>query len=164
MNDQIIEEVTYYVSNLNITKKDVACHFKKSISSIKKDFAKFRQYVENCLENNIQCDYIDLYYKEQQVSSLNEITGRKKGSLSTNSGRLKLYTTTQILEICKYIIKNQATLETASERFHIPSSTLYENIESLKTDENEDIRNIYIQIKNIYDANKHNIYLNGNHK
>ena len=149
ISELIIEEVKYYVENDNVTKIDVAHKFNRSVSSVKKDFAKFREYVLY----NPGTPYEKLYLLEQKKSIINEHSGKIKGGESNNSGKKPL-SVTKVLEIAKYIKQSNCTLQDASIKFEIPKSTIYENIEKIKNSDDAEIVNIYNSIQTIYSDNR----------
>ena len=157
MNSLVIEEVNYYIEN-DVLKKDVANYFNRSLSSIKKDFSKFIKYVEE----NPDCGYYDLYLKVISKARTNEQLGKARGGKSCNSGKKRLLTIKETLEIARYIIGNGVTLRVAEQELNVSRSTIYDSIEQLKNSSDEGIKKIYYDVQKIYISNKANAIYNMN--
>ena len=155
MNDAIIEEVKYYIEH-NVTKKDVAKAFGRSLSSIKKDFAKFKNYAVE----NPEWEYYDLYLSVISKANFNEQIGKINGGKKTNSGKKRILSIKETLEVAKYIVQNAVTLRVAEEKLTIPRSTIYDSIEQLKKCDDEEIKSIYQSVKDNYISNKANAVYN----
>ena len=153
MDELIIKEVKYYVGQPNATKQDVAELFNRSLSSVKKDFAKFRREVET----NPESPYYKLYLAEKEKSSESEHAGKIKGGLDSKGGKSRVLTLKETVKVARYIVTSGCTLDKASDVFKIPKSTLYESIERLNEYFDDDIKKLYGMVRNIYDANKNRI-------
>lgn len=157
MNNLIIEEVNYYIEN-DVTKKDVASYFNRSLSSVKKDFSKFIKYVEE----NPDCEYYDLYLRVISKAKANEQLGKVKGGKSNNSGKKRLLTVKETLKIARYIVYNNLTLRDVEQELGISHSTIYDSIEQLKNSSDDEIKNIYYEVQANYASNKANAVYNIN--
>ena len=157
MNNLIIEEVNYYIEN-DVTKKDVASYFNRSLSSVKKDFSKFIKYVEE----NPDCKYYDLYLRVISKARVNEQLGKVKGGKSNNSGKKRLLTIKETLKIARYIVYNNLTLRDAEQELGISRSTIYDSIEQLKNSSDDEIKDIYYEVQANYASNKANAVYNIN--
>lgn len=155
MNDLVIKEIKYYVEN-NVTKSDVAKYFNRSLSSVKKDFAKFKKYVEE----NPECEYYELYLQVLAKAKSNEQLGKVRGGKSTNSGKKSLLTLNETLEVARYIVQNGITLREAEQELNISRSTIYDSIEKMKDSSDEVVKQIYNDIHMNYFSNKSNAVYN----
>lgn len=150
IKESIINEVEYYVSCDNVTKEDVANEFKRSLSSVKKDFANFRKFNEANPNN----PHYKLYLKEKEKSKKSEMLGKIKGGMNPHSGRTRVLTLEETLKIAKHIVANGYTLDDASSAFGIPRSTLHESLNRLGDLNDKEIIKIYEMIQENYEKNK----------
>ncbi len=123
MNDYIREVALYIIDNHTI--KEAADNFHKSISIIKKYLAEVRN------ENNPQYDAI-LAEKLALAQKKIILAGTKKGGAL---GKRKSKMTEEEKRSYAMMWLSGLTLEELSLKTNIPTSTLQENIRSIKDDE-----------------------------
>ncbi len=134
-----ILEVAKYIIENKATIEDVSNHFNLSKSTIKK-------YIND--KDKLISINEDIYnmVKEIQKDIIHEGV-RLGGKLSSRKGTFK-NSDYEILEIIEDIISNSITLEEASIKYDIPTSTLYERII------NYDDKQLVSDIQIIFDNHK----------
>ena len=138
----MLDEVYYYISNDTVTKKDVAENFGRSLSSVNKDFQKFRQYVES----NPGSEYDNWYSLMEHKAITMAQVGRIKGGMSTNSGRPLIISDDKIVEIAIELIKSSKTLRDMADSLNISKSTLYENLLRVEKLNNS----VYVRLRRLF--------------
>lgn len=112
-----------------VTVLDASHKFDCSISSIRKYIAKLK----------VSTDPADkkLYDSYLVVSSMarlrGQILGGKKGK------RLSTFSSSDVSDLCDFIVENDCTLRQMEKISGIPKSTLYENLSKLKDSRLQDI-------------------------
>ena len=140
-----ILEVAKYIIENKATINMTAEHFNLSTSSIKK-------YINN--PENLQSIDMNIYNAvketQQEIEAIGHYVGGKNGI------REPKYTEFEALEIAETMIAESLTLEQASSKFNIPTSTLYETLKRI------DDEKIAEELKNLFDIN--NSRFGGNKK
>lgn len=115
-------DLVNYVINNEATLKQAADYFEVSLSTVKK---MMKQIKENLNENSA------IYQELNGISKQNELLGKQKGGQVLNSGPKRTLSLEQISLIAMEIIANNMTLDLASQKFLIPKSTLWDNLNLL---------------------------------
>jgi len=131
-----ILEVAKYIIENKATINMAAEHFNLSTSSIKK-------YINN--PENLQSIDMDIYNAVKETQKEIEAIGNYVGG--KNGIREPKYTEFEALEIAETMIAESLTLEQASSKFNIPTSTLYETLKRINDEKIEE------ELKILFDSN-----------
>lgn len=119
-------DLVNYVINNGATLKDAADYFEVSLSTVKKMMKKIKEGL-----NEDSVIYLDL--KENSIK--NELLGKQKGGQALNSGSKRSLSLEQISLLAMELIANNMTLDLASQKFSIPKSTLWDNLNLLNCEQ-----------------------------
>lgn len=137
------EELLNYIIENDATLREASEYFGVSLSTVKK---RMKVIKENL-------DFKSLS-KLENVARKNEQLGRQKGGLSNNSGKKRKYTLEEIALYAMQFIAENMTMETASEYFGIPKSTLFDNFKLLNCEEYQEL---YSDLVYIYECHNHGV-------
>lgn len=138
------KELIEYVIKNGATLKQAAENFDVSLSTVKKTMKKVR---DNLSENS------DTYKELKEIAERNEALGKKKGGESHNSGSKRTLSLEEVSILAMKFIAENMTFSTASQKFGIPSSTLYDNFELLNCEEYQDIYNDLLCVYTCHNQN-----------
>ena len=122
MDEKLVLEVAKYIIENKATIKEAAIKFNKSESSIKK-------YINDKLIDIDEKMYLAVKYVQNELM----IEGRKIGGQTGKRG--PSITEEEAKDIAKQMIKKAWTYEEAQMNLGIPSSTIYERVNSIKDPE-----------------------------
>ncbi len=136
-----------YIINKEATAKETADYFGVSLSTIRKRLANIKTSLQDNSEITAQL---------LSVSDSNQDKGRAKGGLSHNSGIKITESIESIADKAIYVLANNLTLEEASIKFNIPTSTLFEHFKML---ENPYYGQIYNDLQSLFAYHKSKRYI-----
>ena len=136
-----------YIINKGATAKEAAEYFGVSLSAVRKKLASIKESLQDNSE-----------IKNQLLSVINnnQDIGRIKGGLSHNSGAKMTDTIVSIAEKAIYVLANNLTIEEASIKFNIPTSTLFEHFKKLA---NPNYHQIYTDLQSLFAYHKSKRYI-----
>ena len=119
-NEKILSVANYIIEN-EATIAQTAKHFGLSTSSIKK-------YIndEDKLQSIDYGSYIIVKEIQKKIEEAGRIKGGETGKRTTNISK------EEIVSIARQIINNGWTIEEASYKLNIPSSTIYDRIRNIQ--------------------------------
>ncbi|HPF83119.1 MAG TPA: sporulation transcriptional regulator SpoIIID [Bacilli bacterium] len=115
---KVLEVAKYIIENI-ATIEQTAKYFNMSPSSIKK-------YINNDLKMLDEQVYNNVKMVQGDLISIGRLVGAMNGK------REPKYTDFEMMEVAETMIEECMTIEEASARFNIPTSTIYERITDIK--------------------------------
>lgn len=142
---KILARADYYLSHQDSTMKDTANHFSISIKTLQLNFKK--------LESISHEKYILVEKKKNEAQNRGRVNGGKKGKrgIAISSEKLK--------SIIMDLISNQMSYKELSEKYHIPTSTLWELLHHKEVEKIEYDGDLVSDINLVAYANCHQVLI-----
>ncbi|MGM9849622.1 MAG: hypothetical protein ACI31V_01835 [Bacilli bacterium] len=119
-----------------VTVLDASHKFDCSVSSIRKYIARLKGSID---ENDKK-----LYNSYLVIAGINQLNGQVLGG--KKGKRLSTFSSSDVSDLCDFIVENDCTLRQMEKISGIPKSTLYENLSKLNDS----------RLQDIYDEHRHN--------